>query len=269
MKRELGDITNMIVEKGEVELDKVANKEIYQRRVIAFIDILGFKSHINKTVIDDEYKERLFKALRFILDFQKDNEEGILELKSMGKEVTVFSDSIVISYPLTIPSAIFMIMIDIIHIQLELAFKELVFRGSITIGDVHHDSNLIFGPGLVKAYELESKCAIYPRIILEEETIIEGVENRVNPNIKEELGYIFGLIKEDEDGFYYIDFLKQRQELDEDEYYILCLKTLKKVIKYELDNCTDPSIIQKYKWLKNYYNKVVNDMKLKKSLLIK
>lgn len=247
----------------------MSEKEIYQKRVIAFIDILGFKSHINRTIKDKKYCEQLFQALSFFLNFQKRNESGVLELKSMGKEVTVFSDSIVISYPLTIPSALFMIMIDIVHIQLELAFRELVFRGSITIGDLYHDSNLIFGPGLVKAYEMENKCAIYPRIILEEETIVEGLENRQHENIQEELSYITGLIKEDNDGFYYIDFLTQEQELDEKEYYDLCLKMLKKVIQSELRKNKDPGIIHKYIWLKNYYNEVVKELKLKKTNLIK
>lgn len=40
-------------------------------------------------------------------------------------------------------------------------------RGAVTIGLLHHDEDIVFGPALNRAYELESRHAIFPRIILD------------------------------------------------------------------------------------------------------
>ena len=45
--------------------------------------------------------------------------------------------------------------------------KGYLFRGGITVGDIVHDDECVFGPGLVRAYELESKVAQYPRFVLD------------------------------------------------------------------------------------------------------
>lgn len=41
-------------------------------------------------------------------------------------------------------------------------------RGGITIGDFYIDDMFVWGAALVKAYELEEKIAVYPRVILDE-----------------------------------------------------------------------------------------------------
>nr|WP_317187917.1 hypothetical protein [Acinetobacter gerneri] len=42
----------------------------------------------------------------------------------------------------------------------------ILLRGALTIGEIYHDENMVFGPAMVEAYELESKVAEFPRIIL-------------------------------------------------------------------------------------------------------
>jgi hypothetical protein len=47
----------------------------------------------------------------------------------------------------------------------------LYLRGGVSIGFHYEDDNIIFSDGLIKAYYLESKKSIYPRIILDEDLI--------------------------------------------------------------------------------------------------
>src|ERR1700734_1453383 len=51
--------------------------------------------------------------------------------------------------------------------------KGFLLRGGITVGEVVHDDECVFGPGLVRAYELESKKAYYPRFVLDHDVAAE------------------------------------------------------------------------------------------------
>jgi hypothetical protein len=57
--------------------------------------------------------------------------------------------------------------------QLSSAIKGYLLRGGVTIGDVIHDDEVVFGPGLNRAYYLESKVAKMPRFVLDNEVINE------------------------------------------------------------------------------------------------
>jgi hypothetical protein len=41
-------------------------------------------------------------------------------------------------------------------------------RGGVSQGPLYHSGSLVYGPGIISAYLLESRIANYPRIILEE-----------------------------------------------------------------------------------------------------
>ncbi len=52
--------------------------------------------------------------------------------------------------------------------------KGILFRGGMTIGNIiHNDNGTVFGQDLIDAYQLESKSAKYPRIILSDKLISE------------------------------------------------------------------------------------------------
>ena len=48
----------------------------------------------------------------------------------------------------------------------------LLFRGGICYGKYYHENGITFGPGVVKAYELEKK-AIYSRIVIDKDIQFE------------------------------------------------------------------------------------------------
>lgn len=57
----------------------------------------------------------------------------------------------------------------------------------------------IFGPALVNGYELESKKAIYPRIIIDSKVIENGIKYRQDHHSQEELYYVMKILTEDDD----------------------------------------------------------------------
>ena len=51
--------------------------------------------------------------------------------------------------------------------------KGILLRGGITVGQLCHKDNIVYGPAMVEAYELESKSAIYPRVIVSEKFYLQ------------------------------------------------------------------------------------------------
>ena len=95
--------------------------------------------------------------------------------QATGIKVTTFSDSIIISYPANKEDGLFLLLINIIHLQLELGALGIMIRGGIAIGGVYHDGRMVFGPAMNEAYMLESRRAVYPRVVIFEDTLKKGI----------------------------------------------------------------------------------------------
>ncbi|PDZ55088.1 hypothetical protein CON15_23105 [Bacillus cereus] len=61
-----------------------------------------------------------------------------------------------------------MLLLVVVHIQLEMMRKGILMRGGLAVGLLCHNDNIVYGPAMVEAYELESKLAIYPRVVVKE-----------------------------------------------------------------------------------------------------
>ncbi|WP_159478370.1 hypothetical protein [Chryseobacterium sp. 18068] len=193
----------------------------YENRICCFIDILGFKQHINETInVAGEDNSEKINSIKNIIDLSKSltNDHGF----SDTKVITYFSDSIVISYEFSEPSQLYHTLNDLLFVSFELANKGYLIRGGVSIGKLIHTNELIFGPALVKAYELESKKAIYPRILVEQYVVENGVIYREkNHSEEDEHKFIMDILTEDVDGNYYIDYIsKGYSEFDDIEYDI-------------------------------------------------
>ena len=65
--------------------------------------------------------------------------------------------------------------------------ERIVFRGGISYGDAYIDLNrsMFFGEAINKAYQLESKSALHPRIVVEPE-VAEKVEESIPGGLRDE-----------------------------------------------------------------------------------
>jgi len=228
---------------------------VYKDRYIVFIDILGFKDIVNKSNNDNKKAKEILENLKYIERIKKENDE-VFNLTSINRKVTIFSDSIIISYPsLNARSSCFLsLVLDIIYVSIKLLDKSIYIRGGMTYGKLYHEDNICFGPAMIKAYNLEQE-AIYPRIIVDNLAIEKGLEQP---------GLDGGKITDDdinevlitENGISYIDFLYSAlEEFEEINEYIDYLENIRKNLIFHLKNRSyTPKVLEKYEWFKDYYN---------------
>lgn len=129
----------------------------YEKRAVAFLDILGFTDLIKEQGHEAEILA-IFEHLRF--------RASQAERASISGRVqfTAFSDCIVVSDELQEGFGALRIAGYVGYLALDLLARGFLVRGGLTIGDLYHKDGTVFGPALIGAYALESKTAIYPRI---------------------------------------------------------------------------------------------------------
>lgn len=110
--------------------------------------------------------------LRLFSDAVKPLTRG-MEVKALGtKQFVAFSDLhiTVINTESDDDSArglIFLQMIRLVHAQWKLFFDHgILVRGGIVVGDAVRSYDRFFGQGIIDAYDVESKQALYPRIVV-------------------------------------------------------------------------------------------------------
>lgn len=139
---------------------------VYKEHIVAFLDVLGFRSLVTKNNVNkiNEY----FKITEIVKD-----EIGKISVKSDINFVT-FSDSIVLVVKFGVnDDRLFKVRqfcIAISILQRNLAKSDIWLRGGISFGKLAFDKekNIIFGPALINAYELESRHAKFPRVLLDQ-----------------------------------------------------------------------------------------------------
>lgn len=66
----------------------------YATRIVAFVDIMGFKEKVNKYVSDNEMAEKIHRTLKQILYLKKRNDEDIKNGYNVSNiRIATFSDA--------------------------------------------------------------------------------------------------------------------------------------------------------------------------------
>lgn len=227
----------------------------YEQRLILFIDFLGFKELVATTANDTAALTHLLAALD---DIGRLGEADIFR----SQRVTQFSDSVVMSYRVTEQSGVFW-MINAIALKIiSLAERGYLLRGAVTIGDLHHTRRHVVGPAMVRAYEMESQLARFPRVIVDPAVIRLARRHRQDGHSPaDEEGYVRSFIVEDDDGQLIIDYVSWRAVVDvvgaDDDGYPAYLGTLSGLVRKGLGH-DDPRVVEKYLWLHPRYVTAIN-----------
>jgi hypothetical protein len=168
------------------------------QHIIAYVDILGYE----KAIIADEAKFRKklqIAMLSFHSNFHTIQHSNLTFIALSAIELEeyyilptgvfgykIFSDNFIIYCKLEDNVDFIMAlagMIDSCHnIQCHFSRIGLKIRGAITAGDLAVNKDLIYGLGLVKAVNIETHVARYPRIVLDKE-FIEKVSDELLENL--------------------------------------------------------------------------------------
>ncbi len=177
----------------------------YQKRFVAFIDILGFSNKVLNSISNNTQLKKLQQIIKSINEIE--NLEKKYHISHIDNKITTFSDSIIFSCLSNSEDSLFYILLALIHLQIHLAMNDTIVRGGVTEGFLHHMRKEIYGPAFIEAYKLENQIAIYPRIILSRKL----QEKVINSNTPE----ILDLIRQDSSDLnYYINFIGQINEFN-------------------------------------------------------
>jgi hypothetical protein len=250
----------------------------YENRLVAFIDILGFKEMVRES----ENNPSKIELLNFVLNYLKDlevPEKWDLKLVEIEEDAqkrgidkfdirektncTSFSDSIVVSVKVdsNINEMASTLIVNLAKMGAILFERGVLFRGGLTLGNIIHNQNgTVFGQGLIDAYILESKYAKYPRIIISDKLL-----KKLNYPVLEERerSVYHQYIERFEDGcvgFHQMIFFEVIQSWSNmiKGRLVSSLDTIRKVIIDGLDTSFErPKVYEKYKWLQEQYNKLI------------
>jgi hypothetical protein len=148
----------------------------YEDRLVAYMDILGWEDATNRLA-----PEKLVEALDLIHEEPRSfNEAERKRLIEFGKQPGVrinqgylkihaaaFSDNIAVSQPRSFDTTIFSIR----RICLRLLQLGFLTRGAVSVGQLYHEDNMIFGPALNRAHAIEVQEAVYPRLVCDEPVV--------------------------------------------------------------------------------------------------
>lgn len=133
----------------------------YECRIVSFFDTLGWRQQIQEAGDDPRRIARLASVPRLF-------SSAVMEMakRAEGAQMTAFSDAVIVSVPYDADRLLWNLQ-GLATVQLGLALSGFWVRGATTVGHLVHDPNIVFGPALNRAYELENQSAIYPRILID------------------------------------------------------------------------------------------------------
>jgi len=137
------------------------------------------------------------------------------------------------------------------HLQCNLLEMGVLVRGGISSGRTVHADDVLYGEGMLDAYMLEAKAAVYPRVVLAPK-LVEKLEP----------AYRAMFFEKDGDGLWFINPFSigltpaDADDLAADGYspFEESLKKLGERIDLELSRLSDVGQLAKWNWLKRQYS---------------
>lgn len=256
----------------------------YKKGLVIFIDILGSQ---NQKDFD-----KLYNINNTFHTLLKDNEKNNKDYVIYQRTIYTFSDCAYIIYDFKEGVPLYkqdlgklfeVALCNCESIMLHFLSKNIAFRGGVAYGELYYekDRNILFGPAINEAYQLESKVAIYPRIVLNNyvaEKIIDNWNRVVYDmdypttekdimmwNIIGNVKFLEGcIVKKDFDGIYMMHYLNSIEKnvdvssftrMSNDMFINSCKSFCQSQIEINNERC---HIVQKYTWLLEYIDSVLN-----------
>lgn len=223
------------------------------KHIVAYIDLLGFKSKMNYS------EENQRKVMHHLLALY---EKTIAFSNKLNNElgskmaIKIFSDNIIFTQELD-ENELYNVINYSCLLHCVSLFQSLsaeipgwLIRGGKTVGELFINDIMVWGKALIRAYSLENNHAIYPRVLIDNE-IVHGLLS--NDKLKD-------FVLKDFDGMYFLNYL-HNPELYSDEL----LKNGFELMKKEAKDKLNESIKQKLYWHMNYVNNELDRKKISRN----
>ncbi len=173
----------------------------YEDRYCAFIDILGFRDLVRglrsshdaatlRNAMQTIHAPASAPTINWSIDFRAQS----------------ISDAIAISAT-TLDSGLYRILEAIEDLAVNLLREGYFIRGALVRGKLYHDAAMVFGEAFVRAYELESTIARFPRVVLGKE-VMDDIARKGVGLFSETKAQFDPFIEQADDGPYYVHVLR-------------------------------------------------------------
>ena len=141
--------------------------------VVAFIDVLGTSERI-KT--DSESSLNIVHA---VYDKALDTSEELYSnanIRDLKPLVKIYSDNIVVAVPIRDEDPFVAFASVVIFsgvIQRGFLNYGYLVRGGVAMGEFFADQTMLWGQALIDSYYIENNIAIYPRIVIHPDVVVE------------------------------------------------------------------------------------------------
>lgn len=232
------------------------NGYFMRKSFCAYLDILGFKEkiEINDIAYFNKYLKSLSTELKNI-----DEKYDYFDEEKRRFEIKIFTDNFVFGQPWNDEhgevelSYIF----DLLSLmQLNFIKSNVFVRGAISISDLFINENVVLGPALIEAYQLESKYAIYPRIIISD-SVAKVIETHFTYYAEPDTSPQNKILLKDIDGKIFLNYLfalffdngfTESEVVSELELHRESILQNLKIYKNNF------KVFDKYSWSANYHN---------------
>jgi hypothetical protein len=232
----------------------------YERRAVAFVDILGFADLVRQADRNEELRSHVIDALQRVRAVSSPTDEpGESDLKTQN-----FSDSLILSARGN-AHGLWHLLFALDALSWNLLAMGVLVRGGVTIENVFHDETTVFGVGVNEAHGLESGIAKFPRIVLGRRALDAAEEAAREHAIWRTFQQ--ARMRRDDDGVWFLHYLldlavfnTSEGAVEEKRKHILFKAgvSIRQTIQDKLDGVVEsPSIYEKVAWLARYWNRTV------------
>lgn len=217
--------------------------------IVAFVDLLGFKEMVRSDPTGDVILPLVERSIADGLFYAQISGQAIPELK-----YRIFSDNICFWMDLQQSAlAVSLMLATVSEFQLRLALNGILCRGGMAIGPHRASENVLYGPALVEAVELE-KQAIYPRIVISDQVIT------LYPYLLSVAAFYYQIHRL-QDEKWFVNYLWGIYFKDKEEGVQELAKHSAVIVEAIKQYADVPRVRSKYEWARDYHNDAVGHLK--------
>lgn len=217
-----------------------AGRPLFVRCAVLFVDLLGVRE-MNLSQRATGNLVALHSAVSFM-------HRAFLGEPSPYRSA-FFSDTLVVAVPIVRETddttEVGNLMRHATWLQSALLAEGFFVRGGLTLGSLHVSDHALFGPALIEAYDLESRVAVHPRIVLSR-AAAESQRGTADAS----------MLLCDDDGQTFIDYLGAAVDNPHDPIPVLQAHR-DTVVERLHGSRRHKRRWEKYRWLGEYHNAVV------------